>query len=64
MLRGSRVACGLTFLVALVTIAWADERLQGIACRSVHLRYRAPEGVAFYSELTVDQSADGPGPTS
>jgi hypothetical protein len=25
----------------------ADERLKGIACRSVHLAYAAPEGVAF-----------------
>jgi hypothetical protein len=37
----------------------ADERLEGIACRSVHLGYPAPEGVAFYNEVTVDQSADG-----
>src|SRR5690242_8218631 len=27
------------------------------ACRSVHLRYPAPEGVAFYNEVTVDRSA-------
>jgi hypothetical protein len=37
----------------------ADERLEGIACRSVHLGYPASEGVAFYNEVTVDQSADG-----
>ncbi|HJZ59216.1 MAG TPA: DUF3472 domain-containing protein [Gemmataceae bacterium] len=43
----------------LVAAAPADEKLQGIACRSVHLGYPAPEGVAFYNELTVEQSADG-----
>src|SRR6476646_9043713 len=37
----------------------ADEKLKGIACRSVHLGYPAPQGVAFYNELTVEQSADG-----
>jgi hypothetical protein len=29
------------------------------ACRSVHLRYDAPEGTAFYNEVMVDQSAGG-----
>ncbi len=28
----------------------ADEKLKGIACRSVHLGYPAPEGVAFYQK--------------
>jgi len=37
----------------------ADERLQGIACRSVHLQWEAPEGVAFYNEITPLRSADG-----
>lgn len=37
----------------------ADERLAGIACRSVHLGYPAPDGVAFYNEMRVDESADG-----
>jgi hypothetical protein len=37
----------------------ADERLQGIACRSVHLAYEAPEGVAFYCEVTVVKTAPG-----
>jgi hypothetical protein len=36
-----------------------DERLAGIACRSVHLQYSAGEGVAFYNEVTVDHSAPG-----
>lgn len=46
--------------VALVVAsAQADEKLKGIACRSVHLSYPAPEGVAFYTETTVEKSADG-----
>jgi hypothetical protein len=43
----------------LALVAPADERLEGIACRSVHLGYPAPEGVAFYNEATVETSADG-----
>jgi hypothetical protein len=38
---------------------WADERLKEIACRSVHLAYEAPEGVAFYCEAIVVKSAPG-----
>lgn len=37
----------------------ADERLEGIACRSVHLGYPAPAGAAFYNEVAVDRSAPG-----
>jgi quercetin dioxygenase-like cupin family protein len=37
----------------------ADEKLKGIACRSVHLGYPAPEGTAFYNEVAVETSADG-----
>jgi hypothetical protein len=37
----------------------SDERLQDIACRSVHLHFRAPAGVAFYNEVTVEKSAPG-----
>ena len=37
----------------------ADERLEGIACRSVHLGYPAEEGLAFYNEVTVEDSAVG-----
>jgi hypothetical protein len=51
------------YVAALVTLiassAPADERLEGIACRSVHLSYPAPEGVGFYTEMTVEKSADG-----
>lgn len=46
-------------LSALAAVAPADERLKGIACRSVHLAYTAPEGVAFYNEVAVDRSAEG-----
>lgn len=37
----------------------ADEKLEGIACRSVHLAYTAGEGVAFYNEVAVEKSAPG-----
>lgn len=37
----------------------ADEKLKGIACRSVHLAYDAPNGTAFYNEMTIDASVDG-----
>ena len=57
------LGCGLAAVV-LVTAVFlssgrADERLKGIACRSVHLHYPASEGTAFYNEATVAQSADG-----
>lgn len=45
--------------LALAATAAGDEKLKGIACRSVHLGYPAPQGVAFYNEMTVEQSADG-----
>ena len=47
--------CGCT---AVGTTA-GDERLAGIACRSVHLQFPAPEGVAFVNELTIDTSSEG-----
>jgi hypothetical protein len=46
-------------LVIAYSGALADERLKGIACRSVHLAYPGPEAVAFYNEVTPLQSADG-----
>jgi hypothetical protein len=46
-------------IIAAPTASGADERLKGIACRSVHLVYPAPEGVAFYNEITINQSAPG-----
>jgi hypothetical protein len=53
-----RLLALLSFAV-LVGVSSADERLKGIACRSVHLGYPAAEGAAFYNELTVDRSAPG-----
>jgi hypothetical protein len=49
---GVAIVLGTTFL-------GADERLKGIACRSVHLSYPTREGTAFYNEVTVDRSAPG-----
>ena len=37
----------------------ADEKLEGIACRSVHLSYPAPAGTTFVNRMTVDQTAPG-----
>ncbi len=51
------VAC--MAVVLGVTCLRGDERLADIACRSVHLSYPAGEGVAFYNEVTVEQSAPG-----
>jgi hypothetical protein len=47
------------WLLLLGAPARGDEKLAGIACRSVHLFYSAPEGVAFYNEVTVGQSSAG-----
>ena len=49
----------LGFMAIDCSQSWADEKLKGIACRSVHLGYPAPVGVAFYNEVTVEQSAEG-----
>src|SRR5260370_952389 len=62
MMRRSFWLCVFFNLAAwpfLVTVTQADERLKGIACRSVHLGYPAAEGVAFYNEMTVEKSAVG-----
>lgn len=45
--------------LGVTLVARADERLKGIACRSVHLQYRAPEGLAFANEVVVETSAPG-----
>ena len=39
--------------------ALGDERLAGVACRSVHLGFYAMDPVAFYNEVTVQSSAPG-----
>ena len=48
-----------TLLLLSATTTLASERLTGIACRSVHLGYSAPEGVLFYNEIKVEESAPG-----
>lgn len=50
--------CVCLLLLSCSTLR-ADEKLAGIACRSVHLGYPAAEGVAFYNEVTVEKSAPG-----
>ena len=54
-----RFALFLATAIAVTSLSHADEKLKGIACRSVHLGYPAPVGVAFYNEVTVEQSAEG-----
>ena len=51
------LACVATLLTA--SLIPADEKLAGVACRSVHLSYPAPVGSAFTVELSVTQSAPG-----
>jgi hypothetical protein len=58
--RVALTSAGLAAVWILVSVrAHADERLAGIACRSVHLAYSAEPATAFYNEVTVDQSAPG-----
>ena len=47
------------FALLVVSPAFADEMLKGIACRSVHFGYTAEAGTAFYVEATVRASAPG-----
>lgn len=54
-----RVLLASVAVALALSAAPADEKLKGIACRSVHLGYPAPQGVAFYNEMTVEKSADG-----
>src|SRR5437879_2584753 len=54
-----RLTLGWVVTLCVLTPALGDEKMKGVACRSVHLRYAAPTGTAFYNELTVDKSADG-----
>src|SRR5688572_13286804 len=61
--RGSYPMCRFLLAVSLVAVfvvsSSADEKLKGIACRSVHLAYTAEPGTAFYIETTVRSSANG-----
>ncbi len=54
-----RILIASVVMVLISSQVRADEKLKGIACRSVHLGYSAPAGTAFYNEARVDQSADG-----
>jgi hypothetical protein len=54
-----RLLTALLAGAALTALSAADERLKGVACRSVHLGYPAPEGTAFYNEVAVEASAPG-----
>ena len=54
-----RLLTGVGLLFVLFASARADEKTAAVACRSVHLFYSAPEGLAFYNEVTVGQSATG-----
>lgn len=49
----------IAFSLVVAAVAPADEKLKGVACRSVHLGYTADAGTAFYVEATVTQSAGG-----
>lgn len=55
----TRLTLCLLLLIGLASHAPGDARLEGIACRSVHLAYSAPPGRSFYTEMTVEKSADG-----
>jgi len=54
-----RLLGGVGLLCLLCASVRADEKTTAAACRSVHLFFPAPEGVAFYNEVTVGQSAAG-----
>jgi hypothetical protein len=53
------VCLTLGILASKAPEARADERLAGIACRSVHLQFPGPDGVAFVNELTIDATSEG-----
>lgn len=56
---GLVLVAAVSISIAATTPAESSERLTGIACRSVHLQYPAPPAVAFYNEMTVEESAEG-----
>ncbi|QDU18661.1 DUF3472 domain-containing protein [Urbifossiella limnaea] len=53
------LAAALAAVAVATASAPADEKLFGIACRSVHLGYPAPEATAVTLTATVEQSAEG-----
>jgi len=54
-----KLSLSLFPLALSVAFLSADEKLEGKACRSVHLAYPGGEGVSFYNEVTVEQTAPG-----
>lgn len=54
-----RLSIAVLSLLGMAVAATADEKLKGIACRSVHLAFSGPVGTAFYNEVTVEKSAEG-----
>lgn len=59
-MESKRLQLCTCLLVLLATGSVAgDERLKGIACRSVHLGYGQRNATAFYNEVTVRQTAPG-----
>jgi hypothetical protein len=57
-LRGHRLLAAALLILTFRT-AGADEKLAGIACRSVHLSYPAADALIFTNEVTVEKSAPG-----
>ncbi len=53
------ILVSICLVLAAAGVTLADKKLEGIACRSVHLGYTAPQGGAFYNEITVEKSAEG-----
>ena len=49
----------LALVLFTASTAFGDEKLAGIACRSVHLYYPAPVGTAFVNAVSVETSAPG-----
>ena len=55
----NRTLSCLILLFACLSSAPASEKLKGIACRSVHLGYRAPEAKAVMNTIVVKESHPG-----
>ena len=54
-----RIRISLLLAVLAPLTARGDERLAGIACRSVHLAYKAPASTVFVNSVQVEHSAPG-----
>jgi acyl-CoA thioesterase-1 len=51
--RGLSLVLAWGIIMTGIATSRADERLKDIACRSVHLSYPAPDGLALYNEVSV-----------